>query len=687
MEKTKIFGKLLISAIVSLLVLSLTFRLVTALDRSINKGHLFYILQKASLVLITFYVLFSLLQAFFRAWRYRFILRISGEKNIPSPFHMFLVTLVRNMCVDILPARTGELGYIALLNRGYSVSGHNALSSLALSFFFDILALSFIFFLLIIHYALRGGLEISVWQTVMAMVAGILFLGFCLFYGLKIFLRVFAWLEEKFKNKRYLENTFVFLHRLADSIEKMKSVQSLIHTLFLSFAVRIGKYMGFYFVFLAVALPFSPQLAQANPGDIFLSLITAEGAAAIPVPSFLGFGPYEAGGVTALTVLGFSAAQSMLILLAVHIISQFFDYSLGLLAFILFLFLGYRSVMDRSKKQRLSLIKKIAAVSAVLFVLLFLGLEARSFKKIGALAAPAKGEKVFPSAQEREKLKKLTGNLNGFIVWSTNRDGSHDIFMMKLPELSIYRLTDHPFTEYFPRISPNGKKIVFCRSQSEWVSQRDYLHWDVYVMDLNTKKETFIANYANTPTWSEDGKKLYFQYKETMFAEFDLEKEKMTVLFEAGRFPLPEGVFLETPHFNSVFEELAVTLRGERYDMALVPLEGELFSLGRGCQIAWSPDSFFLYFVESEDVHQYILAEKKKQLFLDLPEPFTHQYFPKLDAEGRYMVLGASSSGHEHDTADYEIFLWKVGTPAEESARVTFHTGNDNWPDIFLSLK
>jgi hypothetical protein len=48
------------------------------------------------------------------------------------------------------------------------------------------------------------------------------------------------------------------------------------------------------------------------------------------------------------------------------------------------------------------------------------------------------------------------------------------------------------------------------------------------------------------------------------------------------------------------------------------------------------------------------------------------------------MVLGASAGGHEHDTADYEIFLWKTGAPAAAAARLTFHTGNDCWPDVWL---
>ena len=46
--------------------------------------------------------------------------------------------------------------------------------------------------------------------------------------------------------------------------------------------------------------------------------------------------------------------------------------------------------------------------------------------------------------------------------------------------------------------------------------------------------------------------------------------------------------------------------------------------------------------------------------------------------------VGASAKGHEHDIADYEIFLWQVGTPWESAMRLSRNPANDRWP-IFLS--
>ena len=48
------------------------------------------------------------------------------------------------------------------------------------------------------------------------------------------------------------------------------------------------------------------------------------------------------------------------------------------------------------------------------------------------------------------------------------------------------------------------------------------------------------------------------------------------------------------------------------------------------------------------------------------------------------MVWGAAAEGHEHDRADYEIFIWEVGTPWDTAERLTFYSGNDQWPDIYV---
>jgi len=50
--------------------------------------------------------------------------------------------------------------------------------------------------------------------------------------------------------------------------------------------------------------------------------------------------------------------------------------------------------------------------------------------------------------------------------------------------------------------------------------------------------------------------------------------------------------------------------------------------------------------------------------------------------DGRWLAWAPSAGDHEPGRADHEIFLWKVGEPWEQALRVTYHTGNDQWPDL-----
>ena len=77
-------------------------------------------------------------------------------------------------------------------------------------------------------------------------------------------------------------------------------------------------------------------------------------------------------------------------------------------------------------------------------------------------------------------------------------------------------------------------------------------------------------------------------------------------------------------------------------------------------------------------------CEKRKRVLLfDAEEPWSHEYFPRFAEGGRWLVYGASQGGHEQDSEDYEIFLWDSANTNTPPARLTFHTGNDCWPDVW----
>jgi len=60
-------------------------------------------------------------------------------------------------------------------------------------------------------------------------------------------------------------------------------------------------------------------------------------------------------------------------------------------------------------------------------------------------------------------------------------------------------------------------------------------------------------------------------------------------------------------------------------------------------------------------------------IFMDLPGRRSHEYFPQVSSDGKWLVWAATQRGHDHDIADYEIYLWK-SVHRRRCCRLTFHS-------------
>jgi Tol biopolymer transport system component len=291
---------------------------------------------------------------------------------------------------------------------------------------------------------------------------------------------------------------------------------------------------------------------------------------------------------------------------------------------------------------------------------------------------------------ERDTVDALARRVGGLVVWSSNRTGNHELYLLDLRTRTLRRLTNTPYVEFFSRFSPDGRRILFTRSQREYVTPRDPTAWDVYVINVDGTGERLLARGGYSPQWAPGGEAIIF-LRGAQVIRLDLAGGGESVLLDG---PTTAGIAggMETPELAPDGTRLAVTVRSRAYGgVAVVDLGSRAvtrLSPGQACQITWMPGSDALLWMETRgNGGTHIVTGgpgRPRDVFMDLPGDYSHEYFPRVSNDGRWLVWGAAARGHEHDRADYEIFVWQIGRPASEAVRLTHHPGNDQWPDIHM---
>ncbi|MCY4662987.1 MAG: hypothetical protein OXF93_24770 [Acidobacteria bacterium] len=293
------------------------------------------------------------------------------------------------------------------------------------------------------------------------------------------------------------------------------------------------------------------------------------------------------------------------------------------------------------------------------------------------------------SELERGAWRTLGRLVNGRLLWSSNRNGNHDLYLVELGSGAERRLTDHPHVDFFSRFSPDGTQVSFLRSQRPWVSFRDETAWDLYVMNADGSGQRLLVEGAYHPTWRPDGAGLVYVFENRIF-DYNLASGTAAVIHR-GSDPPTRGRVLE-PEL-SADGLLAITLREVPYDTVgvLDPVRQRFRGLAsvRSCQITWFPGRRQAVWIGPRGaggtrVMTADLPDGTERPLIDLPGEYSHEYFPRVTLDGKWLVWGASAGGHEHDRADYEIFVWRIGEPWSTATRVTYSPANDQWPDLFV---
>ena len=92
-----------------------------------------------------------------------------------------------------------------------------------------------------------------------------------------------------------------------------------------------------------------------------------------------------------------------------------------------------------------------------------------------------------------------------WVVFTSERNGSADIYRVHPDGSGLEQLTDDPFFDDQAVFSPDGKKIAFVSSRNKQA--------DIYIYEIATKKLTNITNHPAgdfRPSWSPDGEWIAF---------------------------------------------------------------------------------------------------------------------------------------------------------------------------------
>ena len=127
------------------------------------------------------------------------------------------------------------------------------------------------------------------------------------------------------------------VERTATEIARAARGIEILILLVLSFAIRAVKFGAYWMLLLAVLHERGITAADLPFWRVFLGIAGAELSATLPVHGVAGFGTYEAAWALGFSHLGLDRETAILSGFATHLLSQAYDYSIGLLALLVIL--------------------------------------------------------------------------------------------------------------------------------------------------------------------------------------------------------------------------------------------------------------------------------------------------------------------------------------------------------------
>lgn len=333
-----------------LISLTLSVVLIGILINQINTNDLVQTFRNIYWPPLMVFVAVSLLAAIMRAGRYKLLLTPSAIswKNILQ------VTFIRNLFIDLFPARIGSLSYIYLLNRRLQFSFESAAATFVMALIFDFLTLSPF---LILSILLAGLGSTGIPTSTLMITAGFFFMAVVFIFwklipliillsqALDLLLNVF-----QLQSKKWAVLTTGKIRLTIESLQTLYKKKIYGRILSLSILIRMAKYGSLYFLLFALLHSHGFSLQNLNFFKTILGITGAELSSALPIKGLGGFGTWESAWALTFRLLRFDPQLAVISGIGVHLITNIYEYFLGIVS-IIFISLPFIKINARNSRH------------------------------------------------------------------------------------------------------------------------------------------------------------------------------------------------------------------------------------------------------------------------------------------------------------------------------------------------
>jgi len=550
------------SVLVTMVILGQLFRIVSVQDVSA-------LIRNIAPAPALCFILLSLAQTFIQAWRYSLLLEASRVR-LSMPI-LFLVATARNLFSDLLPARIGTLSYVLILTGRLNVRADKALSSFALAFVFDILAI----FPLVALALIASHELVSTDLRVLIPLIGCLF--FCIWMLLRHLATLLRLSAAGMHRLEPFKKAATLFEDTARQINDIREAGVYLPVFFLSLTGRLLKYGKLFFLLLALLNSRGYDWQDIGLARFFLGVSGAEFAASLPISGIAAFGAYEGAWALIFSLLGFPKELAVGTGISHHLITQAYGYSIGVVALLLLVIPGIGNNAGFREKplsqprffMRLSLFLILTGGMILIPFSLNHGSLERVHLDSISLPEPNQNPSTSPSPlseQETKAMKRLTAALQGHILFTRSRR----IFKQEVGKWNPEDLGEGEYARW----GPSGKHIAV------------YDRGSIFIMrDDGTKKRKLIEiphKAQNCPI------EFHPNGREILFIRPDQGLWTVGINGDPAR-PFPFSVnFDGEPGISATGARLAAR-RGNRLFALDLTLQ-EVRQYGRGCSPGISPD-------------------------------------------------------------------------------------------------